>query len=48
MKCQILLFWKNKKDVINLSSAELAQREVKVKPIFNFETIRWCISELFL
>ena len=30
MKCQILFSGKNKKN-INLSSAELAQREVKVK-----------------
>ena len=33
MKCQILFSWKkNKKNIINMSSAELAQREVKVKP----------------
>ena len=31
MKCQILFSGKNKKNIINLSSAELAQREVKVK-----------------
>ena len=31
MKCQILFFWKNKKNIINLSSAENAQRVVKVK-----------------
>ena len=31
MKCQILYSWKNKKQIINLSSAELAQRVVKVK-----------------
>ena len=30
MKCQILFFWKNKKNIINLSSAENAQRVVKV------------------
>ena len=30
MKCQILFSWKNKKN-INLSSAELAHRVVKVK-----------------
>ena len=31
MKCQILLFWKNKKNITNLSFAELAQRVVMVK-----------------
>ena len=31
MKCQILFSGKNKKNIINLSSAENAQREVKVK-----------------
>ena len=31
MKCQILLFGKNKKIIINLLSAKLAQRVVKVK-----------------
>ena len=31
MKCQILLSGKNKKNIINLSSAENAQRVVKVK-----------------
>ena len=31
MKCQILFFLKNKKNIINLSSAENAQRVVKVK-----------------
>ena len=31
MKCQILLSGKNKKNSINLSSAELAQRVVKVR-----------------
>ena len=30
MKCQILFFGKNKKNIINLSSAENAQRVVKV------------------
>ena len=30
MKCQILFFWKNKKNIINLSSAENAQRVVKM------------------
>ena len=31
MKCQILFSGKNKKNIINLSSAELAKRVVKVK-----------------
>ena len=30
MKCQILFSGKNRKNIINLSSAELAQRMVKV------------------
>ena len=30
MKCQILLSWKNKSNIINLWSAELSTREVKV------------------
>ena len=35
MKCQILFSGKNKKTVINLSSAELARRMIKVKyPVF--------------
>ena len=31
MKCQILFSVKNKKNITNLSSDDLAQREVKVK-----------------
>ena len=31
MKCHILFSWKNKKNIINLLSAELAQRMIKVK-----------------
>ena len=31
MKCQILFWGKNKKNIINLPSAENAQRVVKVK-----------------
>ena len=31
MKCQILFSGKNKKNIINLSSAENAQRVVKIK-----------------
>ena len=34
MTCQILFSGKNKKNIINLSSAENAQRVVKVKPHF--------------
>ena len=29
MKCQSLLSWKTKKNIVNLSSAELAERVVK-------------------
>ena len=41
MKCQILFSGKNKKNIINLSSAENAQRVVKVKL---FSKIRNCSS----
>ena len=34
MKCQILFSGKNKKNIINLSSAELAQSVVKITLIF--------------
>ena len=36
MKCRILFAWgkKNKKNTINLSSAELAERVVKVKVMY--------------
>ena len=34
MKCQILFSGKNKKNIINLSSGENAQRVVKVKGTF--------------
>ena len=34
MKCQSLLSWINKKNIINLSSAEFAQREVMVKNLY--------------
>ena len=40
MKCQILFSGKNKKNIINLSSAENAQRVVKVKP--NLWPLRSC------
>ena len=33
MKCHILFSGKNKKNIINLSSAENAQRVVKVKEV---------------
>ena len=36
MKCQTLFSGKNKKNIINLSSAENAQRVVKVKVILAF------------
>ena len=35
MKCQILFTGKNKKSIINLSSAENAQRVVKVNTSFS-------------
>ena len=35
MKCQILFSGKNKKNIINLSSAENAQRVVKVNVFYN-------------
>ena len=34
MKCQNLFSWKNKKNIINLSSAEFAQRVVKGNHIY--------------
>ena len=40
MKCQKLFSGKNKKNIINLSSAELAQRVVKVKELFNMDLIQ--------
>ena len=40
MKCQIQFSGKNKKNIINLSSAENAQRVVKVKPLPNYERER--------
>ena len=53
MKCQILFSGKNKKNIINLSSAENAQRVVKVKlPIsrtnVHAEPLRFgCITDFF-
>ena len=35
MKCQILFSGKNKKNIANLSSAEFAQRVVKVRKVVN-------------
>ena len=39
MKCQILFSGKNKKNIINLSSAENAQRVVKVNPNIMMYTV---------
>ena len=39
MKCQFLFSGKNKKNITNLSSAELAQRVVKVNFCFCFINI---------
>ena len=39
MKCQILFSGKNKKNTINLSSAELALRVVKVKHVGQLKSI---------
>ena len=44
MKCQILFSRKNKKNVTNLSSAELAQRVVKVK-VLVFEKINIIVGQ---
>ena len=38
MKCQILFSWKSNKNITNLSSAELAQRMVKVKEKYDYKT----------
>ena len=38
MKCQILFSGKNTKIIINVSSAELAQRMVKIKDVHLLET----------
>ena len=42
MKCQILVSGKNKKNIINLSSAENAQRVVKVKK----RSVSFCREDL--
>ena len=39
IKCHILFSGKNKKNIINLSSAENAQREVKVKKTFQHDRV---------
>ena len=44
MKCQILFSGKNKKNIINLSSAENAQRVVKVKEVYFLNT---CIDLVY-
>ena len=43
MKCRILFSWKNKNNIINLSSAELAHRVVKVN-----EALEKSVTCLFL
>ena len=47
MKCQTLFSGKNKKNIINLSSAENAQRVVKVKPIVASTTYWKSLSSIF-
>ena len=47
MKCQILFSGKNKKIITNLSSAELAQRVVKVKAINVVDFRHFCKGENF-
>ena len=42
MKCQILFSGKNKKNIINLPSAENAQRVVKVKQFTRFFCTYFC------
>ena len=42
MKCQILFSGKNKKNIISLSSAENAQRVVKVKVVVHVISINKC------
>ena len=46
MKCQILFLLKNKKNIINLSSAENAQRVIKVKWQTVQTMIRICSSHM--
>ena len=44
MKCQILFSGKNKKNIINLPSAENAKRVVKVKELFIYKHIT-CLND---
>ena len=46
MKCQILFSGKNKKNIVNLSSAEYAQRVVKV--VLNLVISRQFMIYLFI
>ena len=48
MKCQILFSGKNKKNIINLSSAENAQRVVKVNLHFCDTMAVWFLYTYFL
>ena len=43
MKCHILFSGKNKKNIINLSSAENAQRVVKVKYRLKIHILLFCV-----
>ena len=45
MKCQILFSGKNKKEIINLLSAESAQRVVMVKALSRADYITFFFSE---
>ena len=46
MKCQILFSGKNKKNNIILSSAENAQRVVKVKVLFKIDCIKCTLCDV--
>ena len=49
MKCQILFSGKNKKNIINLSSAENAQRVVKVKIVLHLHVLwLWYFKHVFV
>ena len=50
MKCRILFSGKNKKNIINLPSAENAQRVVKVKMVLYIlcNTFRGIVKEKYL
>ena len=45
MKSQILFSWKNKKNIMNLSSAELAQRVEKFKALLTLKAPRKTASQ---